>query len=321
MKTTAHYSILSAVFCFLACTSIRSSEKEEQVVPDSYHWTRLTSEAAFRKSYNFQAFARLDTLYVFHPDGVYASANGKEWKQHSPADVIGNQAFLDYVRFNGQVLGLGWLEGNIETYQFKPFIFASTDFKNWDTLSATSNLPERFFYHPFSFDSLIWIIGGEDINGSYADVWNSPDGIHWTKQKDHLPFGPRSNSQVVELNGKLYLLNNDVWSSENGLDWEQVTPEILAGQTLFGYQAMVFDNHIWLLGCSRNGAFDSKVFASADGKTWTVHEAPWSARGGMAAAVMNNKLYVTGGKYGGFTRGSTVTEFEYSNDVWVMEKW
>lgn len=167
------------------------------------------------------------------------------------------------------------------------------------------------------FKDKIWIIGGHDGKEDQADIWNSEDAIHWTKVKDELPFGKRANSQIVTLNDRLFLLNNDVWSSSDGINWTRVTPEIVKGQQIFGYAAVVFDNRIFLLGCNRNGEFTSKVLHSADGKNWQEMDAPWPARGGIAACVHQGKIYMTGGKYGGTPEH---TEFIYSNDVWALQR-
>ena len=136
-------------------------------------------------------------------------------------------------------------------------------------------------------------------------------------QKDDLPFGKRSGSQIVTLDGKLFLLDNDVWTSNDGLNWAQVTPEIVKGEQIFGYNAIVFDGKIWLLGCNRNGQFSSQVLVSDDGKNWKGQSAPWTPRGGIAATVHNGKIYMTGGKYGGTP---DMPDFRYSNDVWTLQK-
>jgi hypothetical protein len=286
----------------------------------SYYWTQVADSAAWPKSYNFQAITIQDTLRIFHPDGNWYSVDGKNWVKSPLSDMIHNQAFLDYIPFNNAVYGLGRLEGNIEQFVFKPCIYQTTDFKQWDTLSCNSNIPGRFFYHPFVFEHKLWIIGGEDKNTGYADIWNSTDGVQWVKQKDSLPFGKRSQSRVVYFKGKLFLLNNDVWSSADGLNWEKETDAIVKDETIFGYTAIVYDEKIWLLGCSRNGQFVSQVYYSTDGKTWKGLQAPWSPRGGVAAAVFRDKLYLTGGKYGGLIENGITTEFIYSNDIWVLAK-
>ena len=186
-----------------------------------YVWTKLLENAEWRKSYNFQMFSINDTLWTFHHDGNWSSTDGVSWTKSPLTNSIGNLGFLDYVQFNGAIYGLGHFEGNIEHFTLKSNIYRTTDLKNWATVAKESNLPKRFFYHPFVFANKIWIIGGEDKDTKYADIWNSSDGVAWTRQKDNLPFGKKSGSQIVTLNGKLFLLDNDVWSSTDGLNWQK----------------------------------------------------------------------------------------------------
>ncbi len=301
----------------LACSGRMSPAGSGASAPKpetAYAWSQLLDSAPWSKSYNFQLFSHRDTLWAFHSEGAWFSEDGTEWTKSTLPNAIRNYAFLDYVQFNQSILGLGHFEGNIEKYNFQPAVYRTTDLKQWQTLTENSNLPHRFFYHPFVFDNKIWIIGGEDSQTQYADIWNSPDGVHWTRRKDNLPFGKRSGSQFVFLNGKIFMLNNDVWSSTDGLNWVLETPEIVAGEGIFGYAALVYDGQIWLLGCNRNGQFTSQVLVSPDGKNWTGKDAPWSPRGGIAACVHRGKIYMTGGKYGGTPEH---TEFVYSNDLWT----
>lgn len=316
----------SKIYFLLALTSIGCSSQASKTTQEyasvvhnepAYTWTQVLDSAAWKKSYNFQMFSVRDTLWTFHPDGNWHSVDGGQWTKSPLPNAISNLAFLDYVLFNNAIYGLGHFEGNIETFIFKNEIYKTTDFKKWKTLSTNSNLPKRFFYHPFVFDDKIWIIGGEDKTDKYADIWNSTDGIQWIKQKDNLNFGKRSGSQIVTLKNKLYLLDNDVWSSTDGLTWELVTSEIVKGEQIFGYNALVYDEKIWLLGCNRNGQFSSQVLVSENGKEWTGLTAPWTPRGGIAATVHQGKIFMTGGKYGGTPNQP---DFRYSNDVWTLEK-
>ena len=312
------YYLLFCLVGMTACSGISPATSNAQttaVVNSDHSWVKVFDESPWPKSYNFQMFVIYGELVVIHPQGTWTSKDGKNWTKSQLPNVINNQAFLDYVYFKGAIFGLGYLEGNIERFTFKPEIYRTDNLKKWETISKNSNLPRRFFYRPFVFDNKLWIIGGEDKNTKFADIWNSPDGIRWTKQKDNTPFGARSGSQIVELNGKLFLLNNDVWSSTNGLDWELVTNEIVKGEEIFGYTAIIFDQKIWLLGCNRNGQFSSQVLVSSDGKKWESKDAPWSPRGGIAAAVFRDKLYMTGGKYGGTPNQPN---FIYSNDLWAL---
>jgi hypothetical protein len=290
----------------------------EEASPD-YKWTEHTGNASFPKSYNFQLFNIHDTLWVFHPAGNWFSVNGKDWNKSGLTNSIYNLAFLDYVVFNNSVLGLGHFEGNIERFKLTTEIYQTTDMKNWTILSKESNLPKRFFYHPFVFKNKIWIVGGSAGDDSFADVWNSDDGVNWVKRADNMPFGKRDGSQFVIHRDKVYMINNDVWSSEDGLNWTLETKELVKGETIHGSAAVVFDDQIWLLGCNRNGKFKSEILVSDDGKAWKAQRAPWSPRGGIAACIFQGKIFMTGGKYGGPGIAGQ-TEFVYSNDVWSLEK-
>ncbi len=306
-----------------SCNTKSAKQKKDTQIPltdsinSTYTWSKIADSSAWRKNYNFQMFSIRDTLWVFHPDGNWFSADAHRWQKSSLPNAINNHAFLDYILWNDKVLGLGYFEGNIERFRFTPTIFETSNLKTWTRISEKSNLPARFFYHPFTFNNAIWIIGGEDQRNQYDDIWKSVDGVNWKPEKSNMPFGKRSGSQIVELNNKLYLLNNDVWSSSDAVNWELVTNEIIKGQELFGYHAVVFDQQIWLLGCNRNGQFSSEVLYSKDGKNWESQQAPWLPRGGIAATVHKNKIYMTGGKYGGTTNHP---DFRYDNDIWVMEK-
>lgn len=301
-------------FCPIKTTNIQTATNDST----GYVWQQILDSTDWKKNYNFQLFSIRDTLWTFHPDANWYSVDeGKQWIKSPLSNVIDNHAFLDYVVFKDVVYGLGYFEGNIETFSFKPNIYRTTNIQFWELLSEQSNLPNRFFYHPFVFEDKLWIIGGEDKNSQYAGIWNSEDGIHWVKQKEQLPFGKRSSSFIVQLKHKLYLLNNDVWGSTDGLNWQKGTDAIVQGEQIFGYAALVYDEKIWLLGCNRNGQFSSQVLISKDGKHWEGMDAPWSPRGGIAATVHQDKIFMTGGKYGGTP---DYTEFIYSNDLWVLNK-
>ena len=285
--------------------------------PPGYTWTKIMDSAAWRKTYNYQMFSVGDSIRNIHPDGAWVSADGQTWQRSPLSDTISNQAFLDYVLFKGALYGLGHFTGNIERFQFTPVITRSTNLRSWEVLSRNSNLPKRFFYHPFVFRDSLWIIGGEDAQTKYSDAWRSADGIRWEKVANKLPMGPRSGSQVLQLKDTLYLLDNDVWASTDGLHWTRICAEIVPGEPIFGYTALVYDEQLWLFGCNRNGQFTSQVLRSADGRNWQGADAPWLPRGGVAAVVHHNQVFLTGGKYGGTPNHP---DFRYDNDLWVMRK-
>lgn len=283
-----------------------------------YVWTQLTAKAEFSKSYNFQLLAERETLYAFHPEGTWSSPDGKEWKKIGLPNILKNLAFLDYVRFRGAIYALGTFEGNIERYHQTSQVARTADMKNWEIVAKSSNLPNRFFYHPVEFRGKLWIYGGEDSAGALPDAWVSDDAVRWSKAADELPFGRRAGAQFLVFKDSLFMLGEDVWISPDGLHWRCLTPRIIEGD-LFGYSAQVLDGRIWLIGCNRSGAFRSEVLWSDDGISWTAERAPWSPRGGVATSVFRGRIVMTGGKYGGPGIAGQ-TEFVYSNDVWSLAK-
>lgn len=315
--------IITFLFYLTACTGLSnksSTQDNKQPIDDTeYKWTQLTANAAFRKAYNLQLLSIRDTLWAMHHDGTWFSLDGVEWIKSPLTNVLKDNAFLDYVWFKNALYSIGTFEGNIEHYILTSSIHRTSDMKNWETVATESNLPKRFFYHPFVFKDKLWVIGGNDGTTTFADIWNSADGVKWIKQSDNLPFGKREQSQFVLFNDKIFMLNNDVWASNDGMNWSKVADR-LAKENIFGYASVVYDNQIWLIGCNRDGIFQSQVLVSKDGKAWKTHDAPWTPRGAAAGCIYKGKVFMTGGKYGGFTKDGRTIEFVYSNDVWVLDK-
>ena len=307
-----HIVACSMLIVHSGCSKNTSSSNGDSL----YQWQKLSDAGAWPKSYNFQMMTIQDTLWVFHPEGIWFSTDAKNWTKSTLKNVIGNTAFLDYVFFQNKIFGLGHFEGNAEKYTLRPTIYFSSDRIHWDSIENT-NLQKRYFYHPFVFDEKLWIIGGEQDATIWADIIQSSDGIHWQIVKDQLPFGPVINSQFLVYKNKLWMFNDNVWVSDNGLDWSQVAETIIPGQRIFGFAPVVFDDQMWLIACNRSGQFDSQVIYSADGLNWTSQTAPWTSRGGVAASVFKDAIIMTGGKYGGTSQNP---EFGYSNDIWQMSK-
>jgi hypothetical protein len=81
---------------------------------------------------------------------------------------------------------------------------------------------------------------------------------------------------------------------------------------------VVFDGKLWLAGANRGNGFESGMLYTEDGSNWTELKAPWSPRGGVAAWVFGDKLFLTGGKSSHTENGEI--KFVYSNDVWALER-
>lgn len=201
---------------------------------------------------------------------------------------------------------------------------------------SSSLFTPRLEHAAVVFKDRLFVIGGLG-NGfiRYNDVWSSADGTTWTEETSAAAFPVRSNHAGVVFDGKLWViggtessgvLKNDVWNSADGKTWTQVLAQdsTINGNDSgpqfsprAGHGALVFNNKLWVIGGiawtgPTSGTIVNDVWSSGDGKTWKQETpaAQFSIRGGFAAVVFENKMWVIGGDSVG--RGSL-------NDVWWSE--
>lgn len=155
--------------------------------------------------------------------------------------------------------------------------------------------------------------------------------LEWSMVTDSAAWQPRDSQGEVVFKGYMWLFGGwhssyeappqDVWCSKDGKNWELVTdnaPWIHSDLPM----SIAFNNKMWLMGGWFNGRLEgrsasNKVWASEDGKRWTLvtEAAGWSPR--CAAAIVNfkGKLWVLGGTTD-YYEGDTTSLL---NDVWYSE--
>jgi hypothetical protein len=296
-----------------------------------YVWNEVTSNAAYPQGYGFPVFVANEKMFAFHHEAVWNSADGINWTKTDLPSVKRDAYEARYVQFNNAIYALGQNQGNYLTgIRFGSTVRRTTDFKRWETLAEKSELPNRVFYGSTVYGGKIWLFGGYDGKNYYNDIWNSADGVRWTRVAEHAAWSPR-NVGIVEFKNRMWIFgggvidgeknnnlnsNNEVWSSEDGINWTQVKKKT---ERVGGGTPIVFDNKLWLIGANRNdGNFARSSLVSDDAITWREESAPWTPRGAVAVWTFGGKLYMTGGKYSYMKNGEPV--FVYSNDVWAMSK-
>lgn len=309
-----------------ACSVPHSVSNEAS---NQYSWTKVTDGAVFPGAYNFQVFTVRDQMWAFHPQGNWYSTDGRTWTK-SELPVYGlNTGYQRYVQFNDAVYALGTMEGNYTDMRLGSRIARTSDFKRWEVLAETSELPARVFYGAVVFNHKIWLMGGFDGKNYFNDVWNSADGVHWTRAAEKTEWSPRIARTVVVFKNRIWIIGGglidgtpsdgragtEVWSSSDGVGWTRVTDKMAR---VWGTSPVVYDGKLWLVGANRDGNFSRAVLVTEDGATWTEETALWSPRGDVVTWVFDNKLYMTGGKYSETENGEI--KFIYSNDVWYMSQ-
>jgi hypothetical protein len=146
--------------------------------------------------------------------------------------------------------------------------------------------------------------------------------IEWKRLSDNAPWSPRDSGGLLVFKGKMWILGgwtigldqkfhrlNDVWSSSDGISWEQVLESApWKARNLAG--AVVFKDKMWIMGGSTGTESLGDIWFSSDGKTWTQSSepVPWKPRLAFGCAVYKDKLWVIGGM-------DMKTDW-HANDVW-----
>ncbi len=145
--------------------------------------------------------------------------------------------------------------------------------------------------------------------------------ISWAKATASAGWSARNGHSSVVFNGKIWIiggsdgsLKNDVWSSDDGVIWTEVTASATTPRwsSRYGHSSVVFNGKIWVIG-GRDGSNKNDVWSSDDGVNWTEVTASattprWSGRYSHSSVVFNDKIWVLG--------GNTVSR---QNDVWSSD--
>jgi hypothetical protein len=165
------------------------------------------------------------------------------------------------------------------------------------TISENEFYPFRLGFSLVVFKDKLWIFGGslknpEGDNKSnsifYRDVWNSEDGIHWSKVKDRIFEDNRSGYQIVAFKDKLWAIGgieslgivdnlhkykyyNEIWSSVDGIVWNKVTDHPQFNERS-NAAVVAHKNSIWLFGGIPKNKFSEaqEVWKSNNGISWEL---------------------------------------------------
>ena len=205
---------------------------------------------------------------------------------------------------------------------------------NWVKVTDHAGWQARDSQGELVYKNHLWIFGGwfNSYEPCPRDVWNTADGKNWKLVQQKAAWKHSDLAMTVVFKDKMWLMggwyngrlpdhsaSNEVWSSPDGVKWEQVTnnakwtPRLAAG-------AVVFKDKLWILGGIEDYYFgDAKslkndVWYSSDGKKWTLAtgNAGWSPRAYHQAVVFDNKIWVFGG-------GNYVPNHIAFNDVWCSD--
>lgn len=201
---------------------------------------------------------------------------------------------------------------------------------NSEVITADTSIPEfptRQGTQIIKFDDRMFIIGGKhttfDTETYYNDIWSSENGIDWQLETQHAQFPARSQHKVIEFNNKLWLFGGeiprqgggtsygaDVWSSEDGVNWQ------LVYEGIYVKDVVVFNERIW--------AFEeNNIYSSETGNEWVQEVSNWAQmfqpentanpadRFREQFIVFKNKIWLIGGQ--------SNQDYLVKSDVWSSE--
>ena len=245
-----------------------------------------------------------------------AHAQAPDWKlvtrntEFDPRDSSGEMVFKGHLWLLG-----GWFN----SYETPPRdVWKSADGVHWDIVTSRAQWKHSDLAMTVVFKDRMWLMGGWyngrlQNNGSSDEVWSSEDGKKWELVAEHAGWSPRLAGALVVLNGKLWMMGgadkyyfgedsgyrNDVWNSEDGKTWKQVTAA--APWAPRGYhQGLAFDGKLWIMGGGKylpEYKHYNDVWSSPDGVNWTqvTAKAGWEPRLWFPAIVYRDRMWVMGG--------------------------
>lgn len=266
--------------------------------------------------------------YEAPPRDVWSSGDGKNWTLVQPsAPWIHSDLPMSVVFKERMWMMGGWYNGRLPGYSASNQVWSSTDGSNWRQVTACAGWSPRLAAGIVVFKGRMWILGGienyyfGDDTSVRNDVWSSADGEHWELATPHAPWSARAYHQALVHDGKMWVLGggnyqprtwsaNDVWCSEDGVQWTCVTPAA-AWRPRMWFSSVLYRGRMWVIGgWSKEQDNFGDVWYSRDGADWRQLQSKniWKSRHEHSAYVFADKLWVAGG----FPRP------QLSNEVWSL---
>jgi hypothetical protein len=258
---------------------------------------------------------------------VWSSADGATWTLVKPNTFL-DRSFDATKDWEGRhTAGYAvykdklWIIGGDVNQGYYHFdVWNSADGKTWTLVNKDKPVPwgPRALHYTVVHDGKLWVIGGQTVPQFaksdeifYRDVWTTTDGIEWTEVKPKEPFWPQRGMTggSAVFKGRIWILGggtydtpkiptrkyfNDVWSSADGITWQQHTAAAPWAARQY-HDVAVWDDRLWVLE-GFSGANRNDVWHSADGITWhEVPKTPWAPRHAASVFVHDGSLWMVAG--------------------------
>jgi hypothetical protein len=311
---------LSTFLAFVA--SVALTYAGERAGPD---WVKVTSAAGWQPRDSQGEVVYKDRMWIFGgwfnsfaapPRDVWSSGDGKTWTQvTNDAPWLHSDLPMSIAFKNRMWMMGGWYNGRLEGHSASSAVWSSEDGAKWTQVTPKAGWSPRIAAAIVEFRGRMWILGGTedyyfgDQRSLKNDVWSSVDGRTWTQATANAGWSPRAYHQAVVHAGKIWVFGggnyvpgyeakNDVWSSEDGVHWKQVTSAAPWPARLW-FSAATYRGRMWVMGGWSKVPETNwgDVWYSKDGKDWTQlkSKVSWKERHEHSVFVFQDKLWVAGG--------------------------
>jgi hypothetical protein len=317
----------------ILCIVVFSPLSAEAQYETGVDWVLSTTSAEWSPRAKHSAASYDGKLWVMGGDrnlnDVWSSSNGTYWELATASAGWEGRDDHASVVFQDRM----WVIGGNDSRQSIRYndVWSSTDGISWDQLTNNAPWDAREGHGCVVHNGKVWVFGGyrgSSGNGYVNDVWWTANGIDWSSATSDAEWSPRADMACTVFDEKIWLLGgnagqphldvvvsyNDVWSSEDGITWKEVTESANWSERRF-HSVLPFEDKLWLFGGGYGYYFvplesmTDEIWASEDGNAWNlISDSPgWEARGEHASVVHDRKLWVLGG---------VGKESGLLNDVW-----
>ena len=258
---------------------------------------------------------------------VWSSSDGRQWDLIKPNTFL-DQQFDPTRDWEGRHTGgcivyrdKMWLVGgDVNQGHYQADIWNSADGVVWTLVNPGPPAPwgPRALHHTLVFNDQIWVLGGQTMPAFapskevfYRDIWTTRDGLTWNRVQPQEPYWSARGmiGGSVVFGGRMWILGggtydtpttktrkyyNDVWSSADGVTWQQHTTGAPWPARQY-HHVTVYDGRMWVLAGYRSGDRND-VWYSSDGDNWyRQFGSPWAARHAASVFVHNDSLWIAAG--------------------------
>ncbi len=300
-------------------------------------WTPIRTSALWSPRDSAALVSHNDRLWMFGGSAPnqgldlgdsWSTDDGIDWRKETDRAAWTPSASTMSAAFAGRMWRMGGFVKNENHFLPISEIWSSVDGRNWRLDTANPGWEARGGGALVVHTERLWLLGGtrhprnEGDQPTLSDVWSTENGVNWTKVTLQAPWRPRAFHTTIAHNGRLWIMGGgywskkpafygDVWSSLDGLNWEEHSSQAVWPGRIWATAAS-YNGLLWIMGGSTSRSRDgtNDIWYSADGSNWYPYltSKVWSPRLAHSTVVFKDQLLVLAG-----------SDIDYFNDVWSLK--